>query len=216
MCFLFWVYICCLHVCAGKDWLSVYVFQAVLQYIFLRHIFLSRFHTYSLFFSQSVTPNHPHNIPVDCAVHGGGWSFSERDLYLTFGSGGIWGVWMTRGWHLYILEDIFTPKRCWRVPRRPRPRRVWPDFSPPSFWQSSPGIHRNAFSKTHDKDFGAPCLLPLMSSEVRSCPTPLSLCLTSWLNKEICIYEYSRQRSKCLLMQTCWCSGANRWKSLEN
>lgn len=108
------------------------------------------------------------------------------------------------------------PKQCWWVPHRPRPRSVWPDFSPPSFWQPSPGIHRNAFSKTHDKDFGAPCLLPLMSSKVRSCPTPLSLCLTSWLNKKICIYAYWNGGSDFLLMQTCQCSEANRRKSLEN
>lgn len=84
-------------------------------------------------------------------------------------------------------------EQCWRVPRRPRHGSVWPDFSPPCFWQTSPGRHRNAFSKTHDKDFGAPCLLPLMSSEVRSCHAPLSLCLTSWLNKEMCIYANRRQ-----------------------
>lgn len=102
------------------------------------------------------------------------------DPHLTLGSGGISGVWMTRDWHLYILEDKFTSNDAVWFPADPRHRGVWPEFSPTSLRQISSGI--NAFSGAQNKDFSALCLLELMSSEVRSCSTQLSFCLTSWLN----------------------------------
>lgn len=118
----------------------------------MQHIFLSGFHSYSLLFpNQWPQPSSQHPCGLCCPR----WRMVVwcADLHLTFGSGGILGVWMTRGWHLYILEDIFTPKRCWRLPRRhrPKPRSMWPDFSPLCFWQTSPGIHRNAFRQTRDR-----------------------------------------------------------------
>lgn len=79
------------------------------------HTFLSRFDTESLFyflffvfFCPTSDPNHPHNIL--CGSCSPQWRMVIwwADLHLTFGSGGISRVGMTRGWHLCIPEDLFT------------------------------------------------------------------------------------------------------------
>lgn len=62
-----------------------------------------------LFFFPNQWPQPPSQHPLWIAVSPQ-WRMVIwcADLHLTFGSGGISRVWMTRGWHLCIPEDLFT------------------------------------------------------------------------------------------------------------
>lgn len=159
-------------------------------------------------------PIHPHNNLVNGAVLSGGASLSKvrshfqssSKLRLRLMCRSAFNSWF-RGNHGRVNDEGLTSvysrgqihPEWWRlVPRRPRHRGVWPAFSPPSLRQTSSGI--NAFS-AHNKDVGAPCLLQLMSSEVRSCSKQLSFCLTSWLN--ICFPNLPSDKWK---PRACWVS----------
>lgn len=147
----------------------------------LFHIILKKWQ--HIFFVSD--PIHPHNNLVKGAVLSGGGSLSKvhshfqssSKLRLKLMSRSAFNSWF-RGNLGRVNDEGLTsvysrgqihPERCCLVPPQTLDTEVCGQTSVQPLRQTSSGI--NAFSGTHNKDFSAPCLLQLMSSEVRSCST---------------------------------------------